>query len=172
MSRRRWSGSSPSFEAGLVPAARRPDDAMNTTAVEQIARVLLYEGYILYPYRPSALKNRHRWTFGGLFPRAYSEAVGGTESWFFQSECLARCGGTATLSVRLRFLHPLQSAARDSTWQEAVEREGSVTGVPVNELVLAPRQVPVPWPPSLPAERVQHGLAGATALPARAAAGR
>ena len=31
------------------------------TPAERIARAVLYEGYILYPYRPSAIKNRHRW---------------------------------------------------------------------------------------------------------------
>ena len=37
---------------------------MNQTLVDQVAAAVLYEGYILYPYRPS-VKNRHRWTFGG-----------------------------------------------------------------------------------------------------------
>jgi len=31
---------------------------MNSDLVDKIARAVLYEGYILYPYRPSALKNR------------------------------------------------------------------------------------------------------------------
>ncbi len=48
---------------------------MNRALVDQIASAVLYEGYILYPYRPS-VKNRQRWTFGGLVPRAYSEAQG------------------------------------------------------------------------------------------------
>ncbi len=34
----------------------------------EIADAILYEGYILYPYRASAIKNRQRWTFGGVFP--------------------------------------------------------------------------------------------------------
>ena len=29
-----------------------------STAVDRIAKALLYEGYMLYPYRPSAIKNR------------------------------------------------------------------------------------------------------------------
>ncbi len=48
---------------------------MNQALVDQIASAVLYEGYILYPYRPS-VKNRQRWTFGGLVPRAYSQATG------------------------------------------------------------------------------------------------
>ncbi len=33
---------------------------MNLTRVEKIAAAVLYEGYILYPYRPSAIKNQQR----------------------------------------------------------------------------------------------------------------
>ena len=43
---------------------------MNQALVDQIVDAVLYEGYILYPYRPS-VKNQQRWTFGGLYPRAY-----------------------------------------------------------------------------------------------------
>ena len=44
------------------------------TTVEQIADAILYEGYILYPYRASALKNGQRWNFGVLYPPAYAAA--------------------------------------------------------------------------------------------------
>ncbi len=36
--------------------------------IEKIADALLYEGYLLYPYRKSALKNRERFNFGLLEP--------------------------------------------------------------------------------------------------------
>jgi hypothetical protein len=42
-------------------------------AVRAIADAVLYEGYVLWPYRRSALKNQRRWTFGGVYPRAHSE---------------------------------------------------------------------------------------------------
>jgi hydrogenase maturation protease len=45
---------------------------MNQALVDQIVEAVLYEGYILYPYRPS-IKNRERWTFGGLYPRVFCE---------------------------------------------------------------------------------------------------
>ena len=81
---------------------------MKTTA-EQVADAVLYEGYILYPYRPSALKNRQRWNFGGICPRAYSEAQKGSELWRTQSDVLvhgspAASAGTS-LNIRVRFLH-------------------------------------------------------------------
>ena len=42
---------------------------MNFATVEKIANAVLYEGYILYPYRPSSTKNRQRWNFGTLYPQ-------------------------------------------------------------------------------------------------------
>ena len=62
--------------------------------VDQIADAVLYEGYLLYPYRPS-VKNRQRWTFGGLYPRSYSEAQAGTDPWMSQTECLVHAGERA-----------------------------------------------------------------------------
>src|SRR5829696_8678607 len=40
--------------------------------VDAIARAVLYEGYVLWPYRRSANKNRQRWTFGGVHPAGWS----------------------------------------------------------------------------------------------------
>lgn len=59
-----------------------------TDPIEAIARAVLYESYLLYPYRPSSVKNRVRWTFGGLFPRDYAEATGGSERWQARTECI------------------------------------------------------------------------------------
>jgi hypothetical protein len=78
---------------------------MNGSIVERIADAILYEGYILYPYRPSSVKNRQRWNFGGLCPRSYSEAQQGTERWRSQTECLITGGDQSSLRVKVRFLH-------------------------------------------------------------------
>lgn len=80
---------------------------MNLSLVEKIADAVLYEGYILYPYRPSAVKNQQRWNFGALCPESYSVAQGGTESWTMQTECLAEGSVNTTLDVKVRFLHLL-----------------------------------------------------------------
>ena len=54
-------------------------EIMNDRSVEKIADAVLYEGYLLYPYRSSAVKNRQRFNFGVVYPREYSEAGGGVE---------------------------------------------------------------------------------------------
>ena len=46
---------------------------MNLGQVEKIAEAVLYEGYMLYPYRPSSVKNQQRWNFGVLCPPSYCE---------------------------------------------------------------------------------------------------
>ena len=90
---------------------------MKIEQVKEIANAVLYEGYLLYPYRRSALKNRQRWTFGVVYPQEYSEAQGSSEPWTMQTECLVTGQGMTVLDVRVRFLHLLvrtvmQSAGR------------------------------------------------------------
>jgi hypothetical protein len=81
---------------------------MRRRAVDRIAAATLYEGYLLYPYRLSSVKNRIRWTFGVVYPRAYAEACAGSEAWMAQTECLLRDAGTAQVSLSVRFLHPVE----------------------------------------------------------------
>jgi hydrogenase maturation protease len=78
---------------------------MNRGLVERIADAVLYEGYILYPYRPSAVKNQQRWNFGALCPQSYSEAQRGTEAWTMQTECIVEGGEQTSLDIKVRFLH-------------------------------------------------------------------
>src|SRR4029077_1210018 len=77
---------------------------VSTRMVDRLVAATLYEGYILYPYRPSSVKNQVRWTFGGVHPRSWSEASGGTDPWMVQTECLMRHGDGATVDVHVRFL--------------------------------------------------------------------
>jgi hypothetical protein len=125
---------------------------MNLGVVDQIAKAVLYEGYMLYPYRPSSVKNQQRWNFGVLCPQSYSDAQKASEAWTMQTECLVEGSSMTGLEVRIRFLQlvsrtvgqltmPLNElspgevpefrlvdklAVKDrvyQTWQEAIERE-------------------------------------------------
>jgi hypothetical protein len=82
---------------------------MNAKLVEEIANAVLYEGYMLYPYRPSSVKNRQRWNFGVVYPKAYSEMQSGSDNWFMQTECLATGDSSTRLTIKMRFL---QAVAR------------------------------------------------------------
>ena len=80
---------------------------MNLSLVEKIADAVLYEGYILYPYRPSAVKNQQRWNFGAICPESYNLAQHGTEAWIMKTECLVQNTSETTLDLKVRFLHLL-----------------------------------------------------------------
>ncbi len=81
---------------------------MNTKAIDAIANAVLYEGYMLYPYRPSSVKNRQRFNFGVLYPKSYSDAQTGSDAWSMQTECLVEADSKSSLNtaieVRVRFL--------------------------------------------------------------------
>jgi len=97
---------------------------VNVDAARRIADTVLYEGYILYPYRASHGKNASgvRWQFGVLVPQRHAEAhplppgamtpagtvSGAVETWCQQTECIVEPGEPAGFEIRLRFLH-LQS---------------------------------------------------------------
>jgi hydrogenase maturation protease len=72
--------------------------------VDRIANAVLYEGYILYPYRPS-VKNRQRWTFGGLYPESYCQHQRGGDASSNQTECLVQGNSRTVLDLTIRFLH-------------------------------------------------------------------
>ena len=86
---------------------------MNTRHVDAIAKAVLYEGYMLYPYRPSSVKNRQRFNFGVLYPRNYAEAQLGSDRWEMQTECLIEGSSETIVEVKARFLKLIErSVAR------------------------------------------------------------
>ena len=117
---------------------------MSMDHARAIADAVLYEGYLLYPYRASAAKNKVRWQWGVLMPPSYAD--GGTgERAGFHTELIAEPADGDTLHVRLRFLQlrrriveiPGSDGFRAvssvtvgdteyTTWDEAIEREVDV----------------------------------------------
>lgn len=81
---------------------------MNFARVEEIAGAVLYEGYMLYPYRPSAIKNQQRWNFGVVCPESYCASQPGSESSCMQTQCLLRTITHSRVAVKIRFLQIVQ----------------------------------------------------------------
>ena len=99
---------------------------MNLSAARGIADAVLYEGYILYPYRASAQKNQSRWQFGVAMSPGYS-AVDPSERSFLQTECVFEHTGQPIVEVVLRFLQvQRRTSVGQPSWDEAVEREVTV----------------------------------------------
>src|ERR1700739_2346366 len=79
---------------------------MNLHQVNKIVDAVLYEGYILSPYRPSSKKNRQRFTSGRVYPHDYSVAQKGAEPFLMRTQCLAKSQNVeARIEVTVRFLH-------------------------------------------------------------------
>ena len=131
---------------------------------------MLYEGYILYPYRPSSVKNRQRWTFGGVYPRDFAETEGSVAS-RMQTQCLLQGGLNSDVDVHVRFLHVVRRdvgqlnrpvaelpAAGEPpftlvpslkvgemhfhAWEEALERQVVVPSLTIEQLLAGPAQIP------------------------------
>jgi hypothetical protein len=144
---------------------------VNSALVDAIVKAVLYEGYMLYPYRPSAVKNRQRFNFGVVYPRAYSEAQGGTDACTMQTECLVSGNEKTQCLVRVRFLRMVTRSVEKlltpaaelpslaeahaekverlevngkifQPWQEAVEEAIEVTEFNLSALAAQPMQ----WP--------------------------
>jgi hypothetical protein len=144
---------------------------VNTELVDGIVKAVLYEGYMLYPYRPSAVKNRQRFNFGVVYPRAYSQTQGGADACIMQTECLALGNEDTQCTVQVRFLRIVArslgkllnpanelSSVTDGNiekverlevgsqifqiWQEAVEEAIEVTEFNLSSLMAQPMQ----WP--------------------------
>ena len=105
------------------------DTGVNLDAVRRIADAVLYEGYILYPYRASSQKNRSRWQFGVVMAPGYA-AVDPSESSVTQSEWVLEHSGQPAVRVILRFLQVQRRSTEGAVsfpgagaWDEAMERE-------------------------------------------------
>ncbi|MCW3033683.1 MAG: hypothetical protein JWM60_2028, partial [Solirubrobacterales bacterium] len=113
--------------------------AAGADPVRRLADAVLYEGYLLWPYRKSALKNRQRFTFGGVYPLAWEQDTSSV-----QAQVLLEGPPEADLDVRVRFLQVVRRQAlrgdgpddplepvdelliggeRHVSWEEALERE-------------------------------------------------
>jgi hypothetical protein len=114
-----------------------------------VADAVLYEGYLLYPYRASSRKNQIRWQWGVLVPPAYA-AGGHGEHATSHSECLLEPGTDPVLHIRLRFLqlqHRSGGGGPVPEFDEAVEHEIDSV-LPVSELLESEQVVPVSVPGS------------------------
>src|SRR5215204_4622340 len=97
---------------------------MNEREIDRIADPVLYEGYLLYPCRPS-VKNVQRSTFGSLYPQAHSEALNGLPSCQMRTEVLLSAPQGAVIRTRVRFLQVESRTVGRSPGSDSPAPEGS-----------------------------------------------
>src|SRR4029077_17354153 len=118
-----------------------------------VADAVLYEGYLLYPYRATSRKNQSRWQFGVLGPPGAEEAGIGEDD-TLSAQVLLRSNAVPSLSGMVRFLQLQHRGAEADvggdrfervdelttgstswlSWDEAVEREIAIDSFPVTSL--------------------------------------
>jgi hypothetical protein len=148
--------------------------ASSADNVRAVADAVLYEGYLLYPYRSTSSKNQSRWQFGVLGPPgAASSGIG--EEPGMSSEVLVRPDGDARLTIIVRCLQlqhrQLEAVVEGGyrpvdelvvagtqwiTWDEAIEREVELGPYSVDEL-LEGRAVPVDFDGGTDTEPLDEG---------------
>jgi hypothetical protein len=144
---------------GSVVGSVSPIDHVRT-----IADAVLYEGYLLYPYRASSHKNQSRWQFGVLGPPSASPASFGEDPGMAM-QCLLTATPSdtpAAVTIHLRFLQlqvrEVRRRNEDGTdtpvdgltvsgvsvlsWDEAVEQEIVLPSVSLAGPTDTPHHIP------------------------------
>jgi hypothetical protein len=146
---------------------------MKLDRIRDVANAVLYEGYILYPYRPSSIKNQQRWSFGCVFPRGFAGRQG--DASIMQTQVLLQGSLDTRLDAHIRFLqlltrevgvlpHPVEEftpgiedkakrvqrlevdGKQYLSWEEAVEREVVLPDYSVADTIAATRQTAFHFP--------------------------
>jgi hypothetical protein len=136
-----------------------------------VADAVLYEGYLLYPYRGTSSKNQSRWQFGVLGPPGASQAGLGEDD-TLAAQFLVDGAQAITMVVRfLQLQHrraereradggfdPVDELTTPSgswlTWDEAVECEMSFGPLPFDD---QPWTLPLVYPAAIEIEPVEGG---------------
>ena len=137
-----------------------------------VADAVLYEGYLLYPYRANSRKNQSRWQFGVLGPQGAADTGIGEDD-TLSAQVLVRSSGVPSLSGMVRFLQLQHRGAERSvgdrfervdelttgstswlSWDEAVEREITIDPFPVTSL---PRTLDISAPAGTDIEMLDNG---------------
>lgn len=145
----------------------------NWDRARAVADAVLYEGYLLYPYRANSRKNQSRWQFGVLGPQGAADASIGEDA-SMSAQVLVRLHDVPWVSGAVRFLQlQHRDAERDVggdrferveqltagtqawlSWDEAVEREIVIDRFPVASL---PRTLDISVPAGRDVQAVDGG---------------
>jgi hypothetical protein len=145
----------------------------NWDRARAVADAVLYEGYLLYPYRASSSKNQSRWQFGVLGPQGAAD-TGIGEDGTLSAQVLVRSYGVPSLSGVVRFLQLQHRGAEREiddgrfervdelvagatawlSWDEAVECNIKIDPFRVTSL---PRTLDISVPAGTDVEAVEGG---------------
>ncbi len=116
--------------------------------LENLTRTLLYEGYALFPYHRSAVKNQKPIPFGVVFPEDYNTHNVHAHSQM-QAECIVIGNDDLQLTISIRFLH----LKRIELFARQTEHEtGEEVFIATNDLTINNRSYQAGW------QTVEHNI--------------
>jgi hypothetical protein len=117
-------------------------DILNAESIlENITRTLLYEGYALYPYHRSAIKNQKPIPFGVVFPQHYNMYNEHAHS-KMQTQCIVAGSDDLSIKISVRFLH----LKRTELFEHKVLPEtGEIDFIPVYNLNIDDKSYQAGW---------------------------
>lgn len=160
-------------------------DSPALRTARRVADALLYEGYVLFPYRTAGTRGRHRWQWGVVAPQAHRAAGAdeADETAPVVCQVLLRGVSGARVAVTARFQQLCRRQVRDEdgrpvdeveiggrmlkTWDEGLAHEVGTGPVALPALGDRPRTVPIDLPGTERVERVTAGGDGPQAQVAR-----
>ncbi|MGH9070036.1 MAG: hypothetical protein ACRDX8_02435 [Acidimicrobiales bacterium] len=144
-----------------MSATGDPEVDRRFARAHKVAEAVLYEGFVLYPYRASSVRNQVRWQWGVLAPAAFCDSDS-SEDWEMRTECILDGGPEATIWMRVQFLtlrarnvHELRGddfvpvpslEVGDrliTTWDEATEHEVNFGPISIGRLGYEPAELPI-----------------------------
>jgi hypothetical protein len=106
--------------------------------LSEITNTLLYEGYSIFPYHRSAIKNQKPIPFGVVYPRSYNSHNPHFPA-EMRSECIV-CGSKIfSVHITICFLHLLKT--NNDGWQ-TVERRIETENIITDELLINSQKIP------------------------------
>jgi hypothetical protein len=158
-----------------LSATGDPEIDRRFARAHKVAEAVLYEGFVLYPYRASSVRNQVRWQWGVLAPKAFCDSDS-SEDFEMRTECILDGGPEATIWMRVQFLALRARTVQErdgegfrtvpslevgdrllTTWDEATEHQVNLGPISIGRLGHEPADLPI----EIAAEHTEEILADA-----------
>jgi len=115
---------------------------MNTASIlDDLTRTLLYEGYSLFPYHRSAIKNQKPVPFGVVFPENYNNYNEHAHS-MMHSQSIIKGNKNTKINIDVRFLHLKETNLLPD---DSKAESGKDDYAPVNSLIIGGKSFRAGW---------------------------
>ena len=93
--------------------------------LENLTKTVLYEGYSIFPYHRSAIKNQKPIPFGVIYPGDYHACNQYAPS-LMQTECIVTGKKDLSINIKVRFLHLIKTEIYHQDNKDEREKENTI----------------------------------------------